>query len=82
MEKQLIISIGREFGSGGHEIAEMLAERFGLTLYDSSLLEEIAKENKTGSFDFEQYDEEPTNQLFSRILGKPVSTMEENIANM
>ena len=24
MEKQLIISIGREFGSGGHEIAEML----------------------------------------------------------
>ena len=38
MDKQLIISIGREFGSGGHEIAEMLAERFELNLYDKNLL--------------------------------------------
>ena len=29
--KQLIISIGRESGSGGHEIAEQLAQRFSLT---------------------------------------------------
>lgn len=27
MEKQLIISVGREFGSGGHAIAELLAKR-------------------------------------------------------
>ena len=31
MEKQLIISVGREYGSGGHRIAEELAKRFGLT---------------------------------------------------
>ena len=30
MEKQLIISVGREFGSGGHEIAEKLANHYGL----------------------------------------------------
>ena len=40
MEKQLIISVGREFGSGGHAIAELLAKRFDLPLYDSNLLED------------------------------------------
>ena len=32
MKKQLIISVGREFGSGGHVIAETLAKRFDLPL--------------------------------------------------
>ena len=43
--KQLIISIGREFGSAGHEIAERLAKRYGLPLYDHNLLDEM-KHNK------------------------------------
>ena len=30
---QLIISIGREFGSGGHEIAEKLAKHYDMPLY-------------------------------------------------
>ena len=30
MSEQVIISIGREYGSGGHEIAEKLAERGGI----------------------------------------------------
>ena len=42
--KQLIISLGRESGSGGHEIAEKLAQRFSLPVYDKNLLQEIAKE--------------------------------------
>ena len=44
MDGQMIISVGREFGSGGHVIAEALAKRFGLPLYDSNLLEHIAQE--------------------------------------
>lgn len=82
MEKQLIISIGREFGSGGHEIAEMLAERFGLTLYDSNLLEEIAAEKKITGFGFEKYDEVPRNRVFSRKVKEYSSSVEENIARM
>ena len=39
---QIIISVGREFGSGGRVIAEKLAERFGLPLYDRHLITEIA----------------------------------------
>ena len=38
MEKQLIISVGREFGSGGHVIAEALAKKFDIPLYDENLL--------------------------------------------
>ena len=29
MNKQVIISIGREYGSGGHEIGEKLAKKLG-----------------------------------------------------
>ncbi len=82
MEKQLIISVGREFGSGGHEIAEMLAERFGLNLYDSNLLEEIATEKKVDGYHLEKYDEVPRNLIFSRKVKGLSNSMEENIANM
>ncbi len=82
MTKQLIISIGREFGSGGHEIAEMLAERFGLNLYDSNLLEEIANEKNVDASNLEKYDEVPRNLIFSRKIGGYSNSMEENIANM
>lgn len=39
---QLIIAIGRESGSGGLEIAKTLAGRFGLPLYDKSILQSAA----------------------------------------
>ena len=38
MGKQLIITVGREFGSGGHIIAVKLAEHFGIQLLDSNIL--------------------------------------------
>ena len=43
--KQLIISLGRQVGSGGHKIAEALAERFSLPLYDKNLIAELAVKN-------------------------------------
>ena len=41
-KKQTIISIGREYGSGGHEIARKIASKLGVPLYDRSILEEVA----------------------------------------
>ena len=38
-----IITVEREFGSGGGEIAKQLAERLGWKLWDHELTEEIAK---------------------------------------
>ena len=44
MEKQ-IITISREFGSGGRLIGKKLAEELDLPYYDKNLLDQIAKEN-------------------------------------
>ena len=44
MGKQFIIAIGREYGSGGHEIAEMIAKDLGFELYDRAILDGIADE--------------------------------------
>lgn len=44
MTKQLIIAIGREYGTGGHDIAKELAARFGIQYYDRNILDEIAEE--------------------------------------
>ena len=82
MEKQLIISIGREFGSGGHEIAEMLAERFSIKLYDKSLLQDIAQEKQVDGKELERYDEKPRNKFLTRSLYGYSQSMEENLANM
>ena len=38
-----IITIGREFGSGGREMGRRLAEELGIAYYDQEILEEIAK---------------------------------------
>lgn len=80
--KQLIISVGREFASGGHEIAEMLAKKFDLPLYDSNLLHEIANNKKVKIEDLAKYDEIPKKKLFSRSVKGHSNSPEENIANM
>ena len=41
MEKRFIVTIGREFGTGGRKIASELAEMLGVKLYDRQVLEPI-----------------------------------------
>ena len=40
-----IITIGREFGSGGREIGEKLAEKLGIPCYDKEIVEQVAIES-------------------------------------
>ena len=82
MEKQLIISVSREFGSGGHVIAKMLSERYGLPMYDRSLLEEIAKTKQLDSNELHKYDEAKKSKLFSRTVRGYSSSPEDNIAQL
>ena len=44
--RDLIVTIDREFGSGGHEVARRLADRLGLKLYDEEIIAKAAE--KTG----------------------------------
>lgn len=45
MQKQLIITIGRSFGSGGREIGERLSESLGIGFYDRNLIDMSAKKS-------------------------------------
>lgn len=82
MEKQLIISVGREFGSGGHVIAEELSRRFSIPLYDQNLLEHVAEEKNVDHGTFERYDEKPLSKLFSRTVRGHSNSPQEHVANM
>ncbi len=82
MKEQVIISVGREFGSAGHIIAEKLAERFGLPYYDNNLLLHIAEEKELDHENLKKYDERPKSRLFSRTVAGYSSSPEENVANM
>lgn len=82
MGKQLIISIGREFGSGGHEIAELLAKEFNLPFYDKNLIHAVAEEKQVDSSRLERYDEKPHFRLTSRTVRGFKNSPEEHIAQM
>ncbi len=82
MSKRLILSVGREFGSGGHAIAEGLAKRFSLEFYDSNLLEHIAERKNVSGEALKKYDERPRNRLFSRTVRGYSNSMQENVANL
>ena len=44
-EKRVIITIAREFGSGGHEIGEIIAKELGISFYDTKLIDLSATES-------------------------------------
>ena len=56
--KHIIICVGRQLGSGGHDIARMLALDFGAKYYDQELLDLAAKESGLSEKFFEQNDEQ------------------------
>ena len=68
MQKSLIITIGRQFGSGGHEIGEKLAKKLGIKFYDKELINLIAKQSGLCEKVLESYDEKPTNSLLYSIV--------------
>lgn len=82
MEKQLIIAVGREFGSGGHVIAEGLAKEFGIPLFDHNLLDHIATEKNVAQDSLKKFDEMPKNRLFTRTLNGHSTSPQDHVANM
>lgn len=82
MEKQILITVSREYGSGGHVIAEKIAKDFGLKLYDRSMLDEIANEKNIHVDVLEEYDEKPRNKMLTRRVGVHSNSMEEIVADM
>lgn len=69
MNGNYIITIGREFGSGGREIGRILAEKLNIKCYDKELLALSAKESGLSEELFKFNDEKPTNSfLYSLVI--------------
>ncbi len=67
--KKSIITIGRQFGSGGHEIGATIAQDLGINLYDKEMLKRAAKESGLCEELFETHDEKPTYSfLYSLVM--------------
>ena len=66
----LVITIGRQFGSGGRKIAKKVSETLGIDFYDKELIALAAKESGLSEHLFDGMDEKPTNSiLYSLVMG-------------
>ncbi len=63
MKHPVIITIARQFGSGGHEIGRRLAERLGVPCYDKDLLTHAAQQSGLAEEVIAYFDEKPTSSL-------------------
>ena len=79
---QFIISVGREFGSGGRVIAEALAKRFNVPIYDRHLITDIAEKTGLSPEEIEKYNENPKHRIVSRSVRGFSNSIEDNIAEM
>lgn len=82
MAKQFIVSISREFGSGGHDIGELLAQRLGVKLYDKNILDEIAQDKGVDMTGWDEFEERRRNPLFTRRVGNFSTSMEDIVAEL
>ena len=57
MDRKIIVTIGRQTGSGGRLIAKKLAEELNIPYYDKEVLEEAAKKSGVSRELFEKNDE-------------------------
>ena len=74
----MVITIGRQFGSQGHDIGRVLAQKLGIDYYDKELLEIAAKEGGFSSEVLEKYDEKASNSLlYSLSLGASATISSE-----
>ena len=80
MKQQIIVALGREHGSGGHYIADIISKELGIKLYDKDSIEkEIASVGYSGEM-IRKMDEKPVNFFASRRIGKYSNSLEVNVA--
>lgn len=68
MGNNYIITIGREYGSGGCEIGKKLAEKLGIGFYDKNLIDAAAEKSGIHIDMLHKADEKPANPLTNPFL--------------
>lgn len=65
---KIIYTIGREFGSGGRDVGQKLAEKLGISFYDKELLTRAAAESGLCEEIFHMQDEKPTSSFLYSLV--------------
>jgi len=81
MNETFIINIGRQLGSGGRQIGEMLSAEFGIGFYDKELIKLASKESGLGKEFFEKADEKSSYSFLSGLLGLRTNVNNEAYTN-
>lgn len=68
MNEKFVINIGRQLGSGGREVGEKLAHRFGISFYDKELINLASEESGLCREFFERADEKAQQSFFGGLL--------------
>ena len=86
LTKKLVITIGRQYGSGGRTVGKNLAESLGIPFYDEEILRITSEKTAIGEQYFRLADEKAGSNLLYKIvdslkprLGKP--SLEEDIVS-
>ena len=75
----IIITIGREFGSGGRELGKRIAEQLGIAYYDREVVSEIAKKTDLAFEYVQQIVEQKPLVYYPITIGNSFSNVGTNI---
>lgn len=68
-KNRLVITIERQYGSGGRIVGKRLAEELGIPFYDDEILSMTAEKSAVGEQYFRLADEKAGNNLLKKIVG-------------
>lgn len=81
MDRNYIINIGRQLGSGGRQIGEILASELGISFYDKELIQISSQESGLGKEFFEKFDEKNSHSILGGLFGLRGTFTEELYSN-
>lgn len=74
MNEKFTVCIGRQYGSGGREVGQLLAQKLGVTCYDKLLIREAARESHLAESYLERNEERLTDEILP-FSGNPFADM-------
>ncbi|MFA6872542.1 MAG: cytidylate kinase family protein [Bacteroidaceae bacterium] len=75
----LVITIAREFGSGGHQIGEIIAKELGISFYDKELIDLSAQKSGLTPEYVKEHEQKLTNSLLYELYGQNYASIDEEI---
>ena len=69
MKRKLIITINREYGSGGKKIGQKMSQKLGIPYYDDDIIKLASENSAVGEEFFRMNDEKPGNNILYKIIG-------------